>query len=158
MSSNVWTKELVQAHAQAAVAIELYTLPFYITPLASIKVKTDPSYDLIKGVMFEEMLHLEMAANLCIALDTTPNFAVPNYGVGIPYLSPYDPVTGHHGFTETALGNLNDVIDTMLDIETPTEFQQGTHNGPSIPYNSIGEMYDALLTGIKAVGKDSFTW
>ena len=41
--SATWTKPLVQEHAQVAVAVELYTLPFYITALASIKPTPGPS-------------------------------------------------------------------------------------------------------------------
>jgi hypothetical protein len=32
------------------------------------------------------------------------------------------------------------------------------HITPQYPYNTIGEMYEALVTGIKVVGEDQFSW
>ena len=108
--STIWTKELVQSHAQTAVMVEMYTLPFYLTALTSIKLpdKNDSSdqakftyetYDAILSVCIEEMLHLQLAANLCLALDIdAPKiFQKPTYGEPIPYL----------GFAEKLTKNLS---------------------------------------------------
>jgi Ferritin-like len=151
--TQAWTAALVQGHAQACVTVELYTLPFYFTALTSITDTTSPAYGNVLSACMEEMLHLEMAANLCLALDTPPPFAAPIYGTPIPYLDPDDPETNQYALVNAILGPLNQTtLDTMLNIETPEEVETGTDSGPTYPYDSIGEMYDALLDGINSVG------
>lgn len=160
--SKEWTKELVQRHAQAAVAVEFYTLPFYITALCSIKEEYSEAVQIIRSVITEEMLHLQLAANLCLALDTVPDFKPPQYGSDIPYIRPYNCETGECSFLNASLGPLNDTtLNTMLDIETPEQSQlrqEIDHSRPKYPYHSIGEMYDALIVGIKRVGIKEFSW
>lgn len=157
-----WTKELVQQHAQAAVAVEFYTLPFYITAICSIKEEYCEAVEIIHSVIIEEMLHLQLTANLCLALDTAPNFKPPQYGSSIPYLCPYNPETGECGFLNATLGPLDsNTLNTMLDIETPEQSQLRhtlDHTFPKYPYHSIGEMYDALILGINQVGTHQFNW
>lgn len=177
MVNQQWTKELVQKHAQTAVAVELYTLPFYLTALSSINPNAK-KYDLTKkdydaqaaanakgiyntilSVCMEEMLHLQFAANLCRALDSSPNFTVPQYGIPIPFLDPDDPATAHNKLINAVLGGLNETtLQMMLDIETPSEFEPDSHETPNYPYRTLGQMYDALLKGIEVVGVDKFSW
>ncbi|MCI5121244.1 MAG: hypothetical protein D3908_08660, partial [Candidatus Electrothrix sp. AUS4] len=161
-TAKIWTKELVQTHAQAAVAVEFYTLPFYITAMCSIKEEHCEAVQIIRSVIMEEMLHLQLAANLCLALDTAPNFKPPQYGSDIPYICPYNPETGECAFLNATLGPLNDAtLDIMLDIETPEQSQLRkdlNHTQPKYPYHSIGEMYDALIVGINRVGAGQFSW
>ena len=178
MTEQQWTKKVVQQHAQTAVAVELYTLPFYLTVLSSInhnapkynknnKNEYDAKaaanakgiYQAILSVCIEEMLHLQLAANLCRALDTSPNFTAPKYGTPIPYLKPDDPATGHNVLINAVLGGLNKTtMQMMLDIETPSEFEESSHETPNYPYDTLGQMYDALLKGIEIVGEDRFSW
>ena len=156
-----WTADLVRQHAQAAVAVEFYTLPFYLTVLTSIKDTESPIYKAILSVAMEEMLHLQLAANLCLALGTQPDFKAPVYGTPIPFLDPTDPDTAHSALINAVLGPFNSQsLQTMLDIEAPEELQDKTkdHTDPDFPYNSIGELYDALLVGISQVGEASFPW
>ena len=161
-TTKQWTKELVQEHAQAAVAVEFYTLPFYITAMCSIKEEHCEAVQIIRSVILEELLHLQLTANLCLALNTAPNFKPPQYGSDIPYISPYNPDTGECGFLNASLGPLDDTtLNTMLDIETPEQAQLRQyldHTLPKYPYHSIGEMYDALIFGINQVGVNQFSW
>ncbi|MCW5209373.1 hypothetical protein VU10_04140 [Desulfobulbus sp. US1] len=159
-TAKQWTKKLVQEHAQAAVAVEFYTLPFYITAMCSIKEKQSEAVQIIRSVILEELLHVQLTANLCRALDTAPNFKPPQYGSDIPYLSPYNPDTGECCFLNASLGPLDDTtLNTMLDIETPEQAQLRQdldHTLPKYPYHSIGEMYDASYSGsIKSVSTNS---
>ena len=180
-NGDTWTKELVQDHAKTAVLIEMYTLPFYLTVMTSIVLpeENDSSdkatftrnvYNAILSVCIEEMLHLQLAANLCLALDVPASdiFQKPKYGQPIPYLEPYDPDTmgskmpNHIALLNAKLGPLNKgTLNTMLDIETPTEFDESLdHTTPQYPYATIGQMYDALLQGILEVeaNKPVFSW
>lgn len=160
--ATVWTKALIQEHAQAATAVELYTLPFYITAMTSVADKNSEACKIIFSVIIEEMLHLQLAANLCAALDTSPCFKPPKYGTEVPYIKPYDQETGERGFLNAALGPLDDeTLNTMLDIENPEELPENhvvDHRTPQCPYSSIGEMYDGLMVGIKQIGVEQFSW
>jgi hypothetical protein len=161
---STWTKDLVQAHARAAVSVELYTLPLYLTAMSSIKsdpAHPDPIRLAIFSIAMEEMLHLQLAANLCVALDTTPQFTAPAYKTAIPFLDPTDPNTGHNALINAVLGPFDQTrLDTMLAIEAPEELEDRSkdHTTPDFPYQSIGEMYDALLVGIVQVGEGQFGW
>lgn len=149
-----WTKKEVQRHARVAAAVELYTVPFYTTVMTSVIDDTSEAYNIIRGVLIEEMMHLQLAANLCLALDTPPGFQLPNYDIPVYFLNP--------GATLDAdMGPLDDKsLGAMLAIETPEQVvDDGTRKkGPDFPYSSIGEMYDALICGIKEVGADQFSW
>ncbi|UXI70093.1 ferritin-like protein [Tahibacter amnicola] len=153
-----------QQHAQVAVAVELYTIPLYLSALASINTSTgsaaQSAYAAVLSVCTEEMLHLQLAANICLALGTTPNFTAPVYGQvpsfpdGTPILDPTDPATGDSGILNARIGNLVDLLPTMLDIEVPTEFETGALVPP---YHSIGQMYDALK-GLARLARSSAPW
>lgn len=180
-----WTKELVQEHAKTAVKVELYTLPFYLTALTSIADTNSNTYKALLSICIEEMLHLQLAANLCLALDTKPEFTAPTYdGTPIPYLRPDNPDTGHYKLINANLDAFNAAtLDLMLDIETPSGLEQHRHpeignrqvlermedslearwnlqyhQTPRYPYDTIGEMYDALIAGITVVGQEKFSW
>lgn len=154
----IWTKELVQQHAQVAAAIELYTVPFYTTIMTSIVDESSDAYKIIRGVLIEEMMHLQLAANLCVALDTTPNLGVPDYENDVPYLYPGTVLNADMGTLNT------ETLEIMLAIEKPEQTlgaSDSTVNPnilPKFPYSSIGEMYEALLAGIMQVGENQFSW
>ena len=143
---------VAQIHAQVAVAVELYTVPLYLSACASINAGASANaaaaFAAVQSVCTEEMMHMQLAANMCIALGTTPNFTAPVYGQtptfpdGTPILDPDDPVTGDSGILNASIGNITQLLPTMLDIEVPTEFEAGALLPP---YHSIGQMYDALL-------------
>lgn len=153
-----------QAHAQVAVAVELYTIPFYLSALASIippgapnaTDKSKAAYASVLSVCTEEMLHLQLAANMCIALGTTPDYTAPIYGSvptfpdGTPILDPTDPATGDSGILNATIGNILQALPTMLDIEVPTEFEAARLTPP---YRSIGQMYAALRALTRLAGK-----
>jgi hypothetical protein len=153
-NSKVWTKKLVQEHARVAVAIELYTIPFYTTVMTSIKSEDSEAYKILRGILIEEMMHLQLAANLCVALDTTPRLSIPNYTRDIPYLKPGVVINAD-------MEPLNArTMAEMLAIETPEDVvaDGSLYRGPDFPYSSIGEMYHALLCGIERVGVENFGW
>jgi hypothetical protein len=157
-SAAMWTKSEVQEHAQVAAAVELYTIPFYTTVMTSIRDTQSEAYKIIRGVVIEEMMHLEQAANLCIALDTPPNLKLLDYDIDVPYLKPGRVLN-------VKMGALNaSTLDAMLAIETPEGILGSSDPTPSgnitpiYPYSSIEEMYKALLHGIEDVGSDQFSW
>lgn len=191
--------------AQAAVSVELFTIPLYMTTLYSITgmhqvtsqgndfyqgrlwpgakaaradeadVETKPdggnqtAYNLIFSVFIQEMLHLQMAANIATAIGYTPDF-------NDPALQSSDYAWTCFGADKTVIPNIVDLADTksfkhvkvdvgpldenqidlFLAIELPTdEAEKDIDNNqgryfPSVPFKagdwplwfgSIGWMY-----------------
>lgn len=95
----------LQALAQAAVNVELFTIPLYMTTMYSIQgmhqinakgqtyykgrewpglstraapgTPNERAFNIIFSVFIQEMLHLQMAANLATALGVAPSFTSP---------------------------------------------------------------------------------
>ncbi len=61
---------------QVALQVEFSTIPPYLTALYSIKDKSSPAYQLVRGVVMEEMVHLNLAGNLLNAVGGTPRLVV----------------------------------------------------------------------------------
>jgi hypothetical protein len=60
---------------QAAIELELATLPPYLCGLCSIKSQERPVFDLIESVALEEMLHMGLVCNMLMAIGGTPQIA-----------------------------------------------------------------------------------
>lgn len=139
-------------HLQYAVDLELWTIPFYMSAMYSIKDRSSTAYQMIRTVVNQEMLHLQSAANICNAFGYSPAVTVPVYdGTTIPHLNialdspeatrPYMPYT-------TNIGSLDqEHINAMCLIELP-EFE--AHEGEinlytsTTEYGTIGAFYQAL--------------
>ena len=149
-----WTLQDLEVHLQAAVDLELWTIPFYMTAMYSIKDPSDEAYQLIQSVVNEEMLHVQLASNIANAFGLQPTFTPPQYGGDAPHLdfdldtpNPTDLFSPY----STQLGALDvERINMMSLIEYP-EWDTGHKPDlrPNITeYGSIGEFYDALRVGI----------
>jgi hypothetical protein len=156
----------VRAVAQAAVNVELFTIPLYMATLYSIQgthqitasgndfyqnrlwpglaTTADPqtpnerAFNLIFSVFVEEMLHLQMAANLASAIGVTPIFTSPalqdrNHGwtcygptaTVIPHIIDLTD-TVHDGNVTVSLAALNaQQIALFLAIEEPAVHARG---------------------------------
>jgi hypothetical protein len=62
----------LKASLQAALELELSTLPPYLCGLWSITDKTHPVRKLIRTIVLEEMLHMGLACNMLTAIGGTP--------------------------------------------------------------------------------------
>lgn len=150
-----WTPAELYTNLQAAVDVELWTIPLYLTALYSIqgldssKQTVYPlAAKLIESVVIEEMLHLQEACNLCNALGYTPQFNLPSYdeAEGIPFLQANVP-SYYQGYTvELGALNLNQMklfcVIELPEPTTPPDWSTQTK------YNSIGELYQALEISI----------
>jgi hypothetical protein len=58
---------------QSAVALEQSTLPLYTAAMLSLEVQNYPTYNAIRSVLMEEMVHMAIAANMLAAIGGTPN-------------------------------------------------------------------------------------
>lgn len=150
-----WAMEHLHDHLQAAVDLELWTIPFYMSAMYSIKDRDSDAYQLIRTIINQEMLHLQCAANMANAYGLSPKITPPVYsGTKIPHLDfsldpsadtePYMPYTAEIG----PLDLLH--INGMCLVELP-EF--GVSKREILlqtiinEYGTIGEFYDALRFG-----------
>ncbi len=153
---NHWTKEDLHQHLQHAVDLEFWTIPLYLTAaysvqgLKQLEPKNYPkAAKLVLSVVIQEMLHLEIACNLCNALGYSPQFNAPKYEGAIPFIHPKkESVPAHlQGFT-VALGPLDENrLKLFCAIELP-EAPTTIHWENQQSYHSIGELYTALREGI----------
>jgi hypothetical protein len=152
---NHWTKEELYNNLQAAVDVELWTIPLYLTALYSIQnlnSNNQANYPvaakLIESVVIEEMLHLQLASNICNALGYSPqmNFSSYDEADGIPFLKPTVPAK-YNGY-EVKLGAVDlNQLKLFCVIELPEESTKPDW-ATQTKYNSIGELYQALEIAI----------
>lgn len=71
------TKEELYLHLQYAAIVELSTIPPYLTALYSLKDKTSKAFQIIRSVVIEEMLHLNLVCNLINAIGYKPQLVHP---------------------------------------------------------------------------------
>ncbi|WP_227992579.1 ferritin-like protein [Shewanella sp. YLB-07] len=169
----------VQAIAQAAVNVELFTIPLYMTSLYSIKgthqINSEGStlytgrwwpgtaptagktlttnqqvFNKVYSVFIEEMLHLQLAANMSSKLGFTPVFTsnalqTDNYGwhcyakdnTTIPHILDFTDWKGRHPDLSTMTVELRAMNETQVELflaieETAALAATNLHN-PDIP-------------------------
>ncbi len=145
-----WSQAELHAHLQWAVEIELYTIPFYMAAMFSVRDKSTEAVRLIRTVVNQEMLHLQLAANVASAFGVDVQLPPPVYGGPVPHISfgpddspdnaPYQPHATDIGPLD--LAHLN----TMCLIERP-DLADDTTAGPAPEYRSIGDFYASLELG-----------
>ena len=82
-----WTLEQLQEHLQAAVDLEFWTIPYYMAAAYSIKDQGEEAFQLVLSVVNQEMLHVQLTANIANAYGLSPVFKSPVYkGAHIPHL------------------------------------------------------------------------
>lgn len=159
--SNAWVaaqehgeiNELKELHKflQAAIEVEHMTIPLYLTALYTIKPGTNrESYEVIRSIVMEEMLHMTLAANILNAVGGDPRTTYPNF-VGYPACVPcrqpplWAPL---RHFSEKA-------IDLFLTIESTGENEEFKNYIECPPegefagkWHSIGEFYEIIRTAL----------
>lgn len=140
-------------HLQYAVDLELWTIPFYMSAMYSIKDRNSDAYQMIRTVVNQEMLHLQSAANVANAFGYSPSIGVPVYeGTKVPHLdfsldspestAPYMPYTAEIGALDMEHINAMCLIELPeydADKTTVSLFSQCNE------YGTIGDFYKALL-------------
>jgi len=150
-----WTLADLQSHLQGAIELELGTIPLYLQAYYSINTTNASSATTavataIVNVASEEMLHLELACNVLNAIGGTPvltGSAAPTYPSVLGYIQP--PLTLNLQTLSFAQ------LGTFLQIELPNWLDPffDTDTGPENAYDSIGEFYDAIETGLNEVNQ-----
>ncbi|WDE09955.1 ferritin-like domain-containing protein [Thalassomonas haliotis] len=153
-----WTLEQLQEHLQWAVDIELYTIPFYMAAMYSIKDQGSEARRLLRSVVNQEMLHMQCAANIANAYDTELVIRAPGYGGTVPHLNfaldTPNPTEIYSPYS-TAIGPLDvERINTMCIIEYPNwQSCAREGNGSTEEYGSIGEFYQAVSQGARVLAE-----
>jgi hypothetical protein len=170
---NKWDLEHLCRHLQMAALLEAWTIPYYMAAMFSIVDRAAPAYQLIQSVLHQEMLHLQLVANVSNAYDHSPQLDPEwfSYDPGpdekIPYLHfefglhaaalAVSGVTPQEEYKprSATIGPLDEQrINTMCLIEYP-DWSTGSkpaYRNDLIEYDSIGQFYDALEYGAKQLG------
>jgi hypothetical protein len=138
-------EEWIRTSLQAAIALELSTIPPYLCGLWSIKNPADEAAQLISGVVFDEMFHLGLVCNMLSAIGGTPHIvaAAPTYP---------GPLPGgvHPGLTVYLSGLTSTYVrDVFMEIETPEHPLAFAASEEEFP--TIGTFYDALSEAFRQV-------
>jgi hypothetical protein len=149
-----WTLEQLQEHLQAAVDLEFWTIPYYMAAAYSIKDQGEEAFQLVLSVVNQEMLHVQLAANIANAYGLSPLFKSPVYkGAHIPHLDfsldTPDPRT-LFPLARAEIGQLDIArLQGFCLVEYP--FWDADHPVDANPdisvYGSIGEFYKAVTVG-----------
>ena len=122
---------------QAAIELELATLPPYLTARWTIKSGTDPVARTIREITREEMLHMGLACNLLAAVGGMPIINTPEVQPTFP-----GPLPGNvnPALIITLRRLTRDQVKVFMDIEYP----QGGPITRATPVDTIGEFYSAI--------------
>lgn len=132
---------------QAAIALELATLPPYLCGLWSIKSQDGPVFDLVESVVLEEMLHMGLVCNMLTAIQGTPGIVVGYRDIKYP-----GPLPGGVRPNLTVyLGGLS--LDYIMSVYMEIEYPEGGPVALAVEetYPTIGAFYDALSAAFKSL-------
>jgi hypothetical protein len=117
-------------------------MPLYSAAMYSLEVQNYPSYNTIRSVLMEEMLHMAAVCNILAALGGSPR---------IRGLDPGFPATGLPGQVApdmtVMLAKLSrNQLRTFMRIEAPEYLLEPEQLG--VAYPTIGRFYDALRQAV----------
>ncbi|WP_328304519.1 ferritin-like domain-containing protein [Actinomycetospora sp. NBC_00405] len=138
---------------QAAVELELATIPPYLCAMWSVKENADPVRSMIRDIAIEEMAHMATACNLPTAIGGTPAIntidAVPKYP---------GPLPGevHPGLVVPLAGLSRDLIwNVFMEIELPFSGPVLFAEGMAFP--TIGAFYETIARAYEQLPPDAIT-
>ncbi|MEE4490792.1 ferritin-like domain-containing protein [Streptomyces sp. BE230] len=133
----------IRGALQTAIALEHSTMPLYCSAMYSLEVQNYPSYNTIRSVLMEEMVHMAIAANMVAALGGSPDIkglkpSFPGAG-GLP---------GHVApDLRLHLAKLSNAsLEAFMRLEAP-EFMLNTRQRAGA-YPTIGSFYDAIRAAV----------
>lgn len=146
-----WTIEALQEHLQYAVDLELWTIPYYLTALGSIREQGSEASQLLRSIANQEMLHMQLAANLANAYRGVVSVTAPVYGEGVPQLDfALDHPNPTHLFSpwSSNLGPLDETrVNTMCLVEYPDWNGKVDPDPTATEYGTIGDFYCSVAIG-----------
>lgn len=158
LAEDAWNVGHLRDHLQAAAELEAWTIPYYMAAMFSIVDRSSEAYQLVQSVVHQEMLHVQLVANIANAYGLSPRFGpgtFPYEGTKIPHLDfaldRNDPIKLFSPYS-AEIGPLDELrINGMCLIEYP-EWDTGSKpdfRDDVTEYGSIGEFYDAIEYGAR---------
>ena len=143
----------LKSSLQAAVELELATIPPYLCAMWSVKDPADPVRQMIRDIVLEEMSHMGTACNMLTAVGGTPVLNTPDVVPVYPGPLP----GGVRPYLTVALGGLTkDVVkSTFMEIELPESGPLAFADGRAFP--TIGAFYDAILAAFQQIDPAAIT-
>lgn len=127
---------------QTAIALEHSTMPLYSAAMYSLEVQNYPTYNTIRSVLMEEMLHMAAACNILAAIGGTPRISTLDPGfptVGLPGQVAPDlrivlaPLSARQLRTFMRIEAADDLVDRA---------------GSAATYPTIGSFYEAIKDAV----------
>jgi hypothetical protein len=158
-----WKLDDLCGHLQMAAFLEAWTIPYYMAAMFSIVDRKTLAYQHLQSVLHQEMLHLQLVANIANAYGYSPCLKPEWFTYDpdeVPYLkfdfteSSTPPAVSdprdEYKPRSAALGPLDKSrVNTMCLIEFPdwSTGSQPAYQSKLTEYDSIGQFYDALEFG-----------
>lgn len=137
-------------HLQWAMSVELSTVPPYLTALYSITESSADAYRLIRSVAIEEMLHMNLVANLLNSIGTVPKLTgddvVPSYPGSIPHHAAGGPYIQLQALSPGLARSV------FMEIEKPEPSPCAPAEGDE--FQTIGQFYKAIEDGFEFCVKE----
>jgi Ferritin-like len=166
VSGATANRDRLEELLQAAVELELATIPPYLCALYSLRPEANAAARLVlRSVVVEEMLHAILAANVLNAIGGRPVVGGPDHTPGYPHELPSGVVLDLLPFCPEALDSFLRVEDpeyphtglpddhARVAGRRPQRYQAAvTRTGPS----SIGAFYNEILEALEAGGDALF--
>ncbi len=141
----------LKSSLQAAVEVEMFTIPPYLSAMWSIKTISHFAYRSIKVIVKEEMLHLGLMCNLLTALGEVPKMNVKGHS---PHYPSRLPGNINPKLTVALQGLSSESLETFMAIELP---ENGSVVGKmsetlmalTEEFSTLGAFYTAILTAFE---------
>src|SRR3954447_20229229 len=136
-------------HLQWALSVEASTVPPYLTAQWSMTDTSSIAYALVRSVVVEEMLHMNLVANLMNAIGGTPSLArenVPEYPGFLKHHAAGGPFIQLQPFSAALASTV------FMAIERPEVSPRAPAEGDE--FATIGQFYKAIEEGFaRCVGR-----
>jgi len=143
LQGNAGDRQALQEMAQLALRVEFSTIQVYLSGMYSIVEKDSLPYQTLRSVVMEEMFHLNLAANLVVALGGLPRFTgaqAPVYPGPMPDGNPdTTPQLGLFRASPQVFDKVFSAIERPAPVGAPP---QANH------YDSIAQLYAAVVQAI----------
>ena len=126
LTEEQWDIGHLHDHLQAAAELEAWTIPYYLSAMFSVVDRSSEAYQLVQSVVNQEMLHLQLVANIANSYGYSPVLtpgAFAYAGDNVPHLDftldPDNPIPQFTPYT-AEIGPLDQPrINAMCLIEYP---------------------------------------
>ncbi len=143
---KITSKEELASHLQMALQVELSTIPPYLCSLYSMQDNTSEAFQVVKGVVIEEMLHLMLVCNMLNAIGTDPQIeeAAAVYPTFVPGHGPGGPLVS----LQAATPALFETVFMAIELPAAAGARPEANN-----FDTIGQLYAAIADGFERLNE-----